>query len=1561
MSKVQIFELLEVLDNLKHLKRTGWVKCGVPEPETVACHMYRMAILALSLEGQIEGLDTIRALKMALVHDIGEAIAGDITPHCGVSDQEKFDMESKAIRTICSFVPNVGDEWDSLWREYEAAETLTAKVVKHLDKFDMIAQADKYERVHGIDLEQFFTSTVGVLKMEPFASWDKQLREKRESRLTNHANFLAKIADTLTEAGHNVTYFSPIIYEGLADVDFVKLTKDVIRIFPNRVGEKPKQEVSLNTFRNSWVEDTSSFEAIQKLEGMLIESIPYFQKFYDHYGDLMAELKSRKYDAIIFEIFMFEGFYLRDTLNIPVAIPCTSVTHEFTALKAIGEPAMPSVLATTMGYWSDEMDFFTRIKNFATIQYAQWILQLPKSRRSLSNPDRIISLTEEFRKFPFLLTNANPYLDFQRPTITKTVQIGGIAVDVNQIKSAKLAEEYDVIMKLRRRTVLVSFGSAFMSCDMPNEYKKTLADAMKSFKDTTFIWKYEKDDTSFASDAENIVFKKWVPQTQLLADPRLTVFVSHGGLGSITELAYLGKPALLVPIFGDQMRNAAMISRHGCSILISKFDLSNFDKVHESLSKLLTDEKYKNNADKLADILNSAPIPPREMLIKHVEFATKFKEIPALEPHYHDMSNISYFMIDIGLFLLITLHANFLAIIADTLMETGHNVTYFSPIMDERLADVDFVKLTNDVIRIFPNRVGEKPKQEVSLNTFRNSWVDEASIIDTILKIRGILDECITFFDKICNNYRDLIDELRARKYDAIIFEMVIFEGFYLRDTLNIPMAIPCASVTHEILLSKAMGEPVMPSILATGDSQKIVVQSGYDCRSRGDADFLHRFVIYTFKEEQRKFPFLLTNANPYLDFQRPTITKTVQIGGIAVDVNHIKSLELPNKYNRILELRQRTVLVSFGSAFFSSDMPELSRKTLVKVMRSFKDKTFIWKYETNDTAFAIGATNIIFEKWVPQAQLLADPRLTVFVSHGGLGSITELAYLGKPALLVPIFGDQMRNAAMISRHGCSILISKFDLSNFDKVHESLSKLLTDEIYKNNADKLADILNSAPIPPREMLIKHVEFATRFKEIPALDPHYHDMPSISYLMLDVLAFCIFSSIVFILVIMSEEVAKFGDLATSSDFSKFWTSDADLIDTIDMHFFFKRMFTKTIDNLFEDHRDKLDELKAEKYDAFIFEAIIISALQVKDYLNITTTLPMLSMTHNARISMAYGQPAMLSTLSEITAGLGDEMSFTERVHNLLLNFAFCLFFPLRKIPSVDDPNRFIDIKEELIKSPFFFTNSNPYLDYQHPVITKTVQIGGISANHPHETIEKIGDEFDSLLNLREKTVLISFGTVILASTMPANLKTNIIQAIKQFPNVTFIWKYEGVDKKFAEIAPNAHLFNWIPQTALLADPRLSLFVTHGGLGSVTELSYSGKPAILIPIFSDQMRNSKMLKRHGGALQLTKFDLASPSKLENALREILYNPKYQENAEILAEQLKSQPIKPADLLVKHVEFGTRFGELKSLQPHFLSMPFYQYFMLDTIGLGILLIFVSFRLLKIIMRPFKTKLKVL
>uniref|UniRef100_A0A8R1DKM2 glucuronosyltransferase n=2 Tax=Caenorhabditis japonica TaxID=281687 RepID=A0A8R1DKM2_CAEJA len=133
----------------------------------------------------------------------------------------------------------------------------------------------------------------------------------------------------------------------------------------------------------------------------------------------------------------------------------------------------------------------------------------------------------------------------------------------------------------------------------------------------------ETEEVEFAAGAENIVFSKWVPQTALLADSRLSAFLTHGGLGSVNELSYMGKPSILCPLFGDQLRNAKMLARHNGSIEISKFDLPNFANLRSALHRILFDESYQRNAENLAKRLEKQPFKPKEMLVRHFEFGAE--------------------------------------------------------------------------------------------------------------------------------------------------------------------------------------------------------------------------------------------------------------------------------------------------------------------------------------------------------------------------------------------------------------------------------------------------------------------------------------------------------------------------------------------------------------------------------------------------------------------------------------------------------------------------------------------------------------------------------------------------------------------------------------------------------------------------------------------------------------------------------------------------------------------------------------------------------------------------
>lgn len=88
---------------LQHTKRTGWVLRDVNDCESISGHMYRMSMMTFLLDGT-EGLNQIRCMELALVHDLAESLVGDITPFCGVSKDDKRALEFKAMEDICKLI-----------------------------------------------------------------------------------------------------------------------------------------------------------------------------------------------------------------------------------------------------------------------------------------------------------------------------------------------------------------------------------------------------------------------------------------------------------------------------------------------------------------------------------------------------------------------------------------------------------------------------------------------------------------------------------------------------------------------------------------------------------------------------------------------------------------------------------------------------------------------------------------------------------------------------------------------------------------------------------------------------------------------------------------------------------------------------------------------------------------------------------------------------------------------------------------------------------------------------------------------------------------------------------------------------------------------------------------------------------------------------------------------------------------------------------------------------------------------------------------------------------------
>jgi len=174
-----VIEFCKIVGNLKKVERTGWTTViGIQNPESVAEHIYRTAVIAMVI-GDLKGLDTEKMMRMALIHDLTEALTGDWDQFAKKKlGMDKFKQkEDEAIKKIMGLTPeNLRSKYLKLWNELVEQKSEEAKLVMELDKIELIFQAYEYgkeghekkklekfwnhveERINDADIKKIFES-----------------------------------------------------------------------------------------------------------------------------------------------------------------------------------------------------------------------------------------------------------------------------------------------------------------------------------------------------------------------------------------------------------------------------------------------------------------------------------------------------------------------------------------------------------------------------------------------------------------------------------------------------------------------------------------------------------------------------------------------------------------------------------------------------------------------------------------------------------------------------------------------------------------------------------------------------------------------------------------------------------------------------------------------------------------------------------------------------------------------------------------------------------------------------------------------------------------------------------------------------------------------------------------------------------------------------------------------------------------------------------------------------------------------------------------------------------
>ena len=128
---------------LKKVKRSGWWVAGIKDPESVAEHSFRCAVIGYYM-AHLENVDPCRVLVMTLFNDIHEARINDLHKmgHYYIDFKE---AERKVFSDQMKMLfPGVKSELTKLRREYEGQKTKESIVARDADILECLIQAKEY-------------------------------------------------------------------------------------------------------------------------------------------------------------------------------------------------------------------------------------------------------------------------------------------------------------------------------------------------------------------------------------------------------------------------------------------------------------------------------------------------------------------------------------------------------------------------------------------------------------------------------------------------------------------------------------------------------------------------------------------------------------------------------------------------------------------------------------------------------------------------------------------------------------------------------------------------------------------------------------------------------------------------------------------------------------------------------------------------------------------------------------------------------------------------------------------------------------------------------------------------------------------------------------------------------------------------------------------------------------------------------------------------------------------------------------------------------------------------
>ena len=363
----------------------------------------------------------------------------------------------------------------------------------------------------------------------------------------------------------------------------------------------------------------------------------------------LDELLKEKFDLVVFGIFSHPFYFIPHVLKTPF-IFLSPISYFPMMTSPLGNPTLPALHPTALILSTDKMTFLQRVKNVMSHMFFDVFVRVygiycdslvaEKFGANIMPPSREIE-----KNASLIMLSSSPAIHYPQALLPNTIEVGGMHCTAPKPLPKKLTNFIG-----SSEFILFSLGSVVRPQDMSPAQKSAILTALGSLPFKVLLkW----DTTNRTGIPANILPSKWLPQQDLLGSSRCRLFVSHGGFASLVESVCHGVATLMMPVFSDQLYNAANALRLGLAEQLT-WDALTPERLKSAISRALSAE-HREAARYRQRLMREQPVPPRDLAVHWAEHVIRHGGAPHLRSVGADLNFFQYYSLDVLAFLLVAL------------------------------------------------------------------------------------------------------------------------------------------------------------------------------------------------------------------------------------------------------------------------------------------------------------------------------------------------------------------------------------------------------------------------------------------------------------------------------------------------------------------------------------------------------------------------------------------------------------------------------------------------------------------------------------------------------------------------------------------------------------------------------------------------------------------------------------------------------------------------------------------------------------------------------------------